>query len=268
MKEAGFDEIREIQYEILKVTAEFCDANEIQYFLTGGTLLGAVRHQGFIPWDDDIDIAMPRPDYNRFLEKSGGHLGKYYDVIVPENHPAHARVFMRVVDNRTLCVHKYYRKKYRTGLGIDVFPMDGVPEEEAEYQEYFQTMRRLKKQFDLAQAAPFKSTGLLRMLAKTAAIIPAAVIGREKPYRKIMETAAKYPYEKSRRVGITTGFYFEKEVLVKKELYPAVDLPFEESTFHAPACYDKYLRQLYGDYMQLPKEEERKPGHAFKVYWR
>ena len=199
MKQAGFDEIRSIQFEILKAVAEFCDANGVQYFLTGGTLLGAVRHQGFIPWDDDIDIAMPRPDYNRFLTLSQGRLGSRYDVSVLENNPAHSRLFMRVMDNRTLYVHKYYRRKYRTGLGIDVFPMDGIPEKKEECEAYFRAIRKLNRQFALAQSTPFKSTNFVRAVFKTAAMIPASVRGRERPYQKIMRLVSEYPYEESRR---------------------------------------------------------------------
>lgn len=268
MKQAGFDEIRSIQFEILKAVAEFCDANGVQYFLTGGTLLGAVRHQGFIPWDDDIDIAMPRPDYNRFLTLSQGRLGSRYDVSVLENNPAHSRLFMRVMDNRTLYVHKYYRRKYRTGLGIDVFPMDGVPERKEECEAYFREIRKLNRQFALAQSAPFKSTNFVRAVFKTAAMIPASVMGRERPYRKIMRLVSEYPYEASRRVGITTGVYFEKEILEKADIYPAADLPFEGHMFHVPACYEMYLTQLYGDYRKLPGVEDQKPKHAFSVYWK
>lgn len=268
MREAEFEEIRSIQYEILKAVAQFCDMHHIIYFLTGGTLLGAVRHQGFIPWDDDVDIAMPRPDYNRLLQESGGHLGEFYDISVFENNPAHARLFMRIVDNRTIYEHRFYQKRYRMGLGIDVFPMDGVPEDAMQAERYFSDIRRWKKQFSLSQSVMLRSTSPARAVLKTAASIPARIIGREKLYRKIMMRVAEYPYEESRKIGITTGVYLNKEVLSKEELFPVAELPFEDGLFHAPACYDKYLRQLYGDYMQLPKEEARKRSHAFSVYWK
>ena len=268
MRKAGFEEIRTIQYGILKETARYCDANNIRYFLTGGTLLGAVRHRGFIPWDDDIDIAVPRPDYERLRTLNGGKISEFYEISAFENNPAHARAFLRIVDNRTVYEHEYYQKKYRASLGIDVFPMDGTPEDGAECARYFKRMKRLIRQFTLSQSAPFKSTGLLRALEKTAASIPARIRGRERIYRELMRRVAEYPYETSRFVGITTGVYLEKEVLLKDELFPAADLSFENGVFHAPACYEKYLRQLYGDYMRLPKEEDRKPGHLFSVYWK
>lgn len=267
MREAGFEEIRAIQYEILKAVAAYCDDKRLEYFLTGGTLLGAVRHQGFIPWDDDIDIAMPRPDYNKLLE-AGGALGGHYEINVFENNPAHSRLFMRVTDNRTVYAHAYYQKRYRTGLGIDVFPMDGVPEDAAQRRAYFRDIRRLKKEFALSQSAPFKSTDPLRAVVKTAASIPARCRGRKRLYQSIQKRVAQYPYETCAHVGITTGVYLEKEILEKEELFPAASLRFEGEVFRAPACYDKYLRQLYGDYRKLPKEEDRKRKHAFKVYWK
>lgn len=268
MRELSVEEIKNVQYEILKKTAEFCDANGLQYFLSGGTLLGAVRHQGFIPWDDDIDIEMPRPDYNRLLELSGGRLGEFYEVTVFENNPSHARLFMRITDSRTIYEHKYYQKKYRVGLGIDVFPMDGIPEDPADYEEYFRSIRRLKKEFALSQSAPFKSTDPFRALVKTLASIPARIKGRERLYREIMKRVEQYPYENSSCVGITTGVYLEKEIHPKEDWLPVKEVRFEGESFHAPACYENYLRQLYGNYMELPKEEDRIRRHAFLVYWK
>lgn len=268
MRELSVEEIKTVQYEILKETARFCDANGLQYFLSGGTLLGAARHKGFIPWDDDIDIEMPRPDYNRLLELSGGRLGEFYTVSVFENNPAHSRLFMRVMDDRTIYAHKYYRKRYRAGLGIDVFPMDGAPEDPQECKAYFHKVRRLKKAFALSQSAPFRSTDPVRALAKTFASVPARIKGRERLYQDIMKIVEEYPYERSSRVGITTGVYLEKEIHPKEDWFPAREIQFEEEFFHAPACYEQYLKQLYGNYMELPKEEDRVRKHAFSVYWK
>lgn len=266
MIEAEFEEIRHIQYEILKSTAAYCDSHNLRYILTGGTLLGAVRHQGFIPWDDDIDIAMPRPDYEKLIAKSGGHLDSYYDLNVFENNPYHARLFMRIVDNRTVYLHEYYEKKYASGLGIDVFPVDGVPVEPKIQADYFRKIRYYKKLFALSQSALWKSTNPVKALGKTMISIPAHIVGRSHYYKKILTLVEQYPFDQCDMAGITIGVYLEKEICIKSQLFETTELTFEDRKFHAPICYDKYLRQLYGDYMILPPKKNRVRGHSFKVY--
>lgn len=267
-KVESIEEIRLIQFEILKEVADYCDKNHLRYYLTGGTLLGAVRHKGFIPWDDDIDIAMPRPDYEKFTELTQGNLTDNFEVNVFENKGNHSRLFMRVVDNRTIYEHRYYSKKFRSALGIDVFPIDGVPHDKEDYTMYFRYIRYWKKQFALSQSAAFRSTNFLRGVVKTFASIPAKMVGRKRIYNKIQKKVRQYPFLTSENIGITTGVYLEKEICSKIEFLSVVDLEFENRVFHAPACYDKYLRQLYGDYMKLPKEQDRTRGHAFDVYWK
>lgn len=259
-------QICEIQYELLKKFADYCDAHQLRYNLTGGTLLGAVRHKGFIPWDDDVDVAMPRPDYERFLKISGGKLDEYTEVSVFENNVHHSRLFMRVVDNRTLYRHKYYQSQYEHHLGIDVFPIDGVPSNKKERKKYFRQIAFWKQMFSLSQSAWGKSTNPFRAVAKTLASIPARIMGRNYIYQKVMKIVEKYPFEDSQLIGITTGVYLEKEVCKKTDFYPECEVEFEECKFKAPGCIDKYLKGLYGDYMQLPPEEKRIRKHSFEVY--
>lgn len=261
-------EIIGIQVDILKAFADYCDAHDIRYYLTGGTLLGAIRHKGVIPWDDDVDVMMPRTDYNKLLEVSKGKISQYYSVSVLENNKAHSRLFMRIVDDRVTYCHQYYQDKYHMGFGIDVFPIDDIPEDEAQRNKYFRKIRFWKKQFSLAQSAWFKSTSKSRAIAKAFASIPARIMGRDFAYKKVMSVVKKYENPDSKYVGISTGVYLEKEVSKREEFLPYVEVEFEGRMYHAPQCYDKYLKQLYGDYMQLPPEEDRKRKHAFDLYWK
>lgn len=124
-KEIMLEELREIQLQMMDKIHEFCESHNIRYSLGGGTLLGAVRHKGYIPWDDDIDIMLPRPDYDRFIREFEGaykdlniqHLGNDDTCCIP---------FAKVYDNRTVLIEKHQR----SGVYIDVFPVDGLPEEQ------------------------------------------------------------------------------------------------------------------------------------------
>ena len=124
MKRVTPEELKRIQLDLLQKTADFCEQNGLRYFLCGGTLIGAVRHKGYIPWDDDIDIAMPRPDYDRFINTFNKQ-ENYYQVVSRENNHAYSYAFAKVYDNRTILQELHY-KGSTFGVYIDILPADGV----------------------------------------------------------------------------------------------------------------------------------------------
>ncbi|MFR5682857.1 MAG: phosphorylcholine transferase LicD [Clostridia bacterium] len=130
----SLEEIKSIQLDILSQVANYCDRNGLRYFLAYGTLLGAVRHKGYIPWDDDIDIMMPRPDYMQFInsfnnEKCALRVGSHY---LDKNYPY---VIAKVYDTSTLCKENI-DVEYSIGINIDVFPIDGLPETERSFRNF------------------------------------------------------------------------------------------------------------------------------------
>ena len=132
MKEIGLEELKCIQLDLLQKTAEFCENNGIRYFLCGGTLIGAIRHHGYIPWDDDIDISMPRPDYDKFI-KIFNKPENYYQVIDMSNNSKYGFPFAKVHDTRTL-VNELQYSRDSFGVYIDIFPIDGVGEDKQVYR--------------------------------------------------------------------------------------------------------------------------------------
>ncbi len=267
MRELSLEELKIVQFHILKAFAEYCDAHQLRYYIVAGTLLGAVRHGGFIPWDDDIDVSMPRPDYEKLLEVSGGWISDVYRVTSVKNCKEHSRLFMKVVDTRTMAKHYFYSERYKMSIGIDIFPLDGVPADENVRKRYFKKLWFTKKLFSYTQTQLMRGGTKLRALIKTLAAVPSRMIGRERLYRMVERQAAKYPFDQCEEIGINFGVYKEKETVQKEEYLPYHDLSFEGVMFHAPANYDAYLQQLYGDYMQLPPMEARQPHHPYTVWW-
>ena len=262
------EDLRRIELGALDAFVEYCRAHNLTYYLSGGTLLGAVRHQGFIPWDDDIDIVMPRPDYKKLLEISGGVLSKDHRIVSFEKDANCCRLYYRVVDIHTGYQDKYYSKKYESSMGIDVFPIDGVPENEEERRKYFEEIKSLRQKFIYSVSAPFKGTSLVKAILKTFIMLPYKIMGAQHYYKKINDLVLKYPFDASDIVALTVGYYNSKEVLKKQQYGTPIPLMFEGKMYSAPADYKQYLENLYGDYMKLPNKEQQVSHHAFTVWKR
>ena len=255
------EEIKKISLEILKSVAKFCEKNNIKYFLVCGTLLGAVRHKGFIPWDDDVDIAMPRPDYNRFLKE-------YSDDVFKICNPEEGRhYYAKVYDTKTI---KYengidYKKYYPLGVDIDVFPLDGIVNDNSIVQKMYkrakvlETLLKLSNQPLLIKKSPLSI--LCRLVTRT--------IGSKRLVKMIENNAQKYSYNESDYV-IRMRYSFNGFTgALKKDVYePAIKIEFENTWFYAPRDYDKWLSVFFGDYNKLPPEEERIPAHNAECYYK
>ena len=252
------------ELDILKAVADVCDELGLTYFLSFGTLLGAVRHGGFIPWDDDIDIAMPYTDYQKFLAYGQESLGNLFFVQNMETEPDFNFSFTKVRLNGTTCMNSYQDHwNVHQGIWIDVFPI--VPlRGKIDFKlsrkvfslcNFFQLDHGLKYYYD----DYYKLVGgfgiaLLRLFYK----IP--IQTRAKWHKIIVQKMCTRKNRKCRSVlaGNITTFYSE-DVFSEKDT-----ILFEGIPFSAPKETDKYLRITYGDYMQLPPEEKRR-GHIMNI---
>lgn len=248
---------REIQLsclELLKGFDALCKAQGLTYFLSGGTLLGAVRHRGFIPWDDDVDVMMPRKDYERLLKLpvQGGNWG-FYSL---ETRADYGRPWARMTDERTSRTAKALFTGDTAGTYIDIFPIDGVPEGRLATKLFYGRIRLLDMFSRTAMRSSIGEKERMRGLKKFAATLLRPIGPR--PFSRAMNCiAARQDYDgKYRGVAMITH-YGARERMPAGVFDCAVEVDFEGLRLPAPCGYDAYLTRLYGDYMVLPPEYRR-----------
>ena len=265
MKELSLEEIKKVQLNILKQVAEFCCERGINYSLYGGTLLGAIRHKGYIPWDDDIDISMPRPDYNKFLND--------FHLIKDKNLKVHARElnkeyiypFCKVSDERTL-LKEYSDINYVLGINIDIFPIDGLP---ANYKECRKLMLKSSISRNFLELKQTKITKN-RIWYKNSILFFSKILLYGIPSKIFLNTierqTRKYKFQNSSFVGNIVWGYGIKERCNKSVYSDYVLVDFENNKLKAMKGYDEYLTNVFGNYMQLPPIEKQVIHHNFKAY--
>ncbi len=250
--------------DILKAVDSFCRSNGLRYSMAYGTLLGAVRHKGFIPWDDDIDIVMPRPDYEWFVSTFGREPGSRYRCLCHKEGMKGDRFvhfFAKVEDTRTKSLQgRGY--EYDFGLNIDVFPLDGKPEDPELQKEREHRLTHWSHRLNICGTR----FDLLNFHQPLFSKIEAHLKGSEYWWKKIDSEVRKYPYESSRLAGaVSVTYNGTREVFERKMLEEYVDLDFEGCPFKAFSRWDEWLTQMFGDYMTLPPESKRK-CHGLTVY--
>lgn len=271
MNELDIEEIKKLQVDILFQVDKFCKKNSLRYFMGYGTLLGAVRHKGYIPWDDDIDIGMPRPDYDRFLNIFNGSFDNL-SVVAPELDWEWIDPYANVYDNRTELFEIERKKNLGIGVKIDVFPIDGVPDD---FEQYVKLRKRLQLLFDIRSYKLYGLKDYWELMKKPKSL--AVIVGRLIPYtftsiaqlqRMIRREATKNDFTTSQFVDKIT---FQNKPLTRlpRRVYEEyIEMAFEGHKFMALKDYDAHLKAIYGDYMQLPPENQRIPHHGFKAYWK
>lgn len=264
------EETKEVELSILSSFDAFCREHSLRYFLAYGTLIGAVRHKGFIPWDDDIDIQMPREDYNKLLEiyPVGGKLR----LIAPTD-PDAEHTFAKLVDTETVKIeagHRYKTDDDYRGIDIDIFPLDGQPRDDAQYRRWYQKLRRIYRKIWMGE---LELTGDLKLSFRLAIICFKAfrifLPSRKKLLAGAAALHAEYPYSESEYVGCVESYFNGIGNRNPKSAYSeAVLLDFEDKRFPAPVGYHDILTNMYGDYMKLPPEDKQVTHHTNLTYRR
>lgn len=259
-------DIHSIELNILKYVTKVCKENNLRYYLCGGTLLGSIRHQGFIPWDDDIDISMPRPDYMKLLEIL--KYGERYKSLSFYNNDTYYYSFAKIIDTNTIVKEVNLEYDIR-GLGvcIDIFPLDGIPNDRKVKNKHLRSIFRYRNLLynSLSSTCP-NSANKFKLLVRYFIWKYARLIGWEKWILKVEELGNLYSYDSSQEVGCIVSGYKYKEIMDKNVFGLGDKKLFEGELYIVPSNYDKYLKSLYGNYKELPPIEKRVTSHNFEAF--
>ena len=273
LREMTIKEIQSLTLEILREVHTFCLENQIVYTLQGGTLLGAIRHQGFIPWDDDIDIAMPRPDYERFIHSFKSTKGfKVISRELPECKDVMI-AFARICDMRKTFVDTSFIPwtSERTGVWIDLFPLDGVDDSIKACQRRINRMKKELYQVNTLRTVHNKVSSIIGTRKKVHLIIKKIIAPfcSRKAIDRYVSLCQEYDYNKA---NYYCNFAFLNYGIRERHRKAVLDerllVPFGEDYFFIMKGYDEALREKYGDYMQLPPIEKRTHHSYNKYYWK
>lgn len=264
LNEKTLKNLHNVQIEILDEIVRICNENNLEYFLVGGTLLGAVRHQGFIPWDDDLDIAMNRKDYEKFLSLCKNELNDKYRLDCDKTNDKYWLTFAKIRKKNTLFLENSL-DGIDTGkeIFVDIFPLDDI-------KKPFSVLNRVRLIFvKIVIDALFYKRGITKDIN---------VCRRPKMTKFFSKFSFKFlhkfqhkivtlsnPKKSNYLVSFSGCYAYKKEVFLKNDFYPTKTLKFEEKSYKVPNNYKKYLKNIYGDYMKLPPKNERVNHSALDI---
>lgn len=264
---------QQVMLRILKIVDDICKRHHLDYWIDGGTLLGAVRHGGFIPWDDDLDIAMPRRDYERFVATAQGELPPDLFIQTAETDPAYSgfgKPPCKIRDEYSLIEEPHQKDPgNHPGLFVDIFPVDRMHQSGP---GRWKDERMKKRHWTLCvlHNLHWQWSTNLKVNVRNLAFLATYVLGLDSRLKRYMERAAKRIAHNKQLTGqYRLGFGFDVpwvRFFELQEIYPLQRIPFEDGDFPAPHHTDSVLKQYYGDYMKLPGEAQRiRHGSALVV---
>lgn len=254
--------LKEVELDLLQQFVKVCDKLELNYFIVQGTLIGAVRHKGFIPWDDDIDVGVMRKDYEILVEKGQELLPEGYFLQTHENDPGYPQCFAKIRKTSTSFVETTVKNcKMNHGIYIDVFPFDYYPERALERKIFeakkFLLKYRVRNVFYVpADNEKGLANTVKRMLMKFGKVLYPTLDGALAKQKKLFTQVKESSYLVNN--GSPWG---TREIVLAEWMKESTVLEFEGIKVKAPIGYDQYLTKVYGDYMTLPPEEKRIPHH-------
>ena len=246
---------RDLQMRALRNLLELdriCRAHDIRYYISDGTALGAVRHGGFIPWDDDLDVVMPRPDYEVFIKHANEWLDKPYEMVCPEDDDKYAGVFAKIIDGSTTLIERWGFNQLG-GVYVDIWPLDAVADSKFLRTFHFSLFKIANRLLYMRNRDPYKrghgpSSWWPRFVQ--------FCFKNKTLQRFIHWVQTLCNFEKHERICMLDNG--EKTIITKSVIGQRKEYDFEGRKFFGPEDYDTYLSRLYGDYMKIPPENKRR----------
>lgn len=267
----SLEEIKKVELDLLTQFHDVCRKQKLRYSLGGGTLLGAVRHGGFIPWDDDIDVMMPRPDYDAFIAYCIGNETPFA-LFSHEVNDDYYFLDAKLSSKNTIIIDNSLNINDKSiGVHIDVFPIDGLGRTE---QEAFFRFIKTSYKREVLNAKTWikyfksKTHKIYYEPVRFAFYVISRFCNAKNLITKIEKYNRKISFDRSMYAGCVSGSYRTKEIMRKNVFSDYIDLNFEKKQFKGIKKYDDYLKKHYGDYMQLPPPEKRKTHHTFIAKWK
>lgn len=268
----SMQEVQQGALEILKKIDNVCNKLNLEYYLAYGTLIGAIRHKGFIPWDDDIDIMMPRHDYNILIDYFASHKDELmpFEIINPSVNKKCPYTISRISDSRYQ-LNVDNEDNYGIGLFVDIYPLDGAGNSVSEYTKLKNKSSRYASLCFLSTRQKVKrenTNSNFKMIIKYPAFVLAKILGKDYFMNHLYKLASTYNYDSSKYIGCIIWGSDDgvRGIFPKSWFDDSIEVEFEGLNFKAPKDYDKILRRLYGDYMKLPPENKRIAHHYYDAY--
>lgn len=266
MRELSLQETKEIEFGVLKELDSFCKKNNIRYFISHGTLLGAIRYKGFIPWDDDIDVLIPREDYKRLVATYQDN--DRYRLYAYEKDPGFLFTYAKLCDVTTVKEEPGHKTGVSLGLDVDLFPLDAWDDDIDKARKESKYIQKNLFRLGLTKMQKPDSVNPVKRCIKGVLMLYCKMFGTEHYLKNVMYASVKDNHGSTPKYlgNKAWNVYREKDIIPAEAFAEAVEVEFNGEKFPTMIGYDTFLSSLYGDYMPEPPKEKQKTHHQFKAY--